>query len=110
MATEYLTKKGIIKKYPRITSRDKLRHVGRKNFLDGRILRDFVNFFENRFPQHCRGSYLDEIYAGEWARRFFHGTEWSFANFDTRKILLEINPYKYRTREGIESMEELYME
>ena len=98
MATEYLTKKGMIKKYPRKTCRDKLRHVGRRNHLDGRKLSDFVNFFEMRFPQHCRGSYLEEDYASDWVRWFCYGTEWMYADTDTKKALLKINPRKYKKK------------
>ena len=77
----------------------RLEEIGRGKDLSGRTLKDYVRFFKARFPENVKKGLGDypyaESYAREWADRFGRRSEWYSADYDSRKVMVKINPNKY---------------
>lgn len=66
------------------------RDIGSRR-LSGDKLNDYIRFMMLRLPNEMHAPYADE-----WAERFQNNTEWYRADSISQKILLKINPSKYK--------------
>jgi len=77
--------------------------AGKKYYLSGREMSDFKNFFKKRFPKNSDPSYMSE-----WADRFSRSVEWRLADGESKRVLLSVNPVKYKAHMKAEKTDESY--
>lgn len=85
--------------YPRYGDKnkeDELREIAEEELSDEKTQKIFIKFMQKRFKEHA----FDGHYAHEWGQRFAEGKwnnrEWHAADGQSRKVLLELNPEKYK--------------
>ena len=73
------------------TSKTVFEYLGKDERLEGRKLNDFVKFMMLRLPYEHQPEYIRE-----WATRFRNDSEWFHADGVSRKVLLRVNPERYK--------------
>ena len=68
-----------------------LKEAAEEYDLEGETFKDFIAFFIKRFPYNSDKQYMLTL-----ARRFSNKYEWANADLKSQKVLLSVNPAKYK--------------
>ena len=69
-----------------LSDNDSRRQLAETCGLEGQKLDTYIKFMEKKFPHLTNEKYLKD-----WAQRFKDGTEWSIADTESKKILIQID-------------------
>jgi hypothetical protein len=75
-------------------SMENIKTVAKEEFTDPGQREKYVEFMKESFVDQP-GNYTVEHYAREWAGRFKKGKEWTYSDYDRRKVLKQMFPKKY---------------